>query len=294
MNTLPRELISLSQWVGWKHECRDGRPTKIPINPHTGGRASSIDARTWTDYPTAIRAKYRYRLDGIGFVFSVADPLVGIDLDNCRNPTTGEIAPRALKIVRLLNSFTEISPSGRGLHIFVRGKLPQEVIEEMASSGGRKKGGIEMYDRTRYFTITGNHLNGTPMTIEERSSELEKLHFFFFAASKKSIRPNEISRPPHPVGVSDEKILERARRAANGARFEKLWRGEWQDIYPSQSEADLALCSILAFWTGGDAGRVDLLFRCSGLMRPKWDQRHFNDGSTYGRATIAKACRQVR
>jgi primase-polymerase (primpol)-like protein len=136
MNTLPRELISLSQWVGWKYECRDGRPTKIPINPHTGGRASSIDACTWSDYPTAIRAKYRYRLDGIGFVFSVADLLVGIDLDNCRNPDTGEIAPRAREIVRLLNSFTEISPSGCGLHIFVKGKLPP---------GGNRRDGIEWW-----------------------------------------------------------------------------------------------------------------------------------------------------
>jgi putative DNA primase/helicase len=157
---------------------------------------------------------------------------------------------------------------------------------------GGNKGGIEMYDGSRYFTMTGEHLDGTPMVIEDRSSELERLHSFFFTASKKSIRQNDISRPPHPVDASDEKILERAKRAANGSRFERLWLGDWQDIYPSQSEADLALCSMLAYWTGGDASRVDSLFRRSGLMRPKWDRRHFNNGSTYGEATVARACNQ--
>jgi putative DNA primase/helicase len=161
----------------------------------------------------------------------------------------------------------------------------------MGLNGGNK-GGIEMYDSSRYFTMTGEHLDGTPMVIEDRSSELKKLHSFFFTASKKDRRPHEISRPTHPVDASDEKILEKARQAVNGSRFERLWRGDWQDSYPSQSEADLALCNMLAYWSGGDAGRVDSLFRRSGLMRPKWDKRHFNNGSTYGEATVARACTQ--
>jgi putative DNA primase/helicase len=110
--------------------------TKVPIDPHTGGRASSTNRRTWSNYAIAVDALERLRLDGIGFVFSANDPYVGIDLDNCRNPETGEIAPRALQIMRLLNSFTEISPSGRGLHIFVRGKLPP---------GGNRKDGVEWW-----------------------------------------------------------------------------------------------------------------------------------------------------
>jgi putative DNA primase/helicase len=162
----------------------------------------------------------------------------------------------------------------------------------MGLNGGRQKGGIEMYDRARYFTITGKHLDGTPTTIEERSSELKRLHSFFFAASIDSKRPAEKIRLPHPVDASDEKILERARRAANGSKFDRLWQGDWQGIFASQSEADLALCNMLAFWTGGDAGRVDSLFRCSRLMRPKWDRRHFNNGLTYGEATVARACAQ--
>jgi putative DNA primase/helicase len=161
----------------------------------------------------------------------------------------------------------------------------------MGLNGGNK-GGIEMYDSSRYFTMTGVHLDGTPMVIEERGSELERLHSFFFTSSTKSRRPDEGCRQLSQADASDEKILERARRAANGSRFERLWRGDWQDSYPSQSEADLAMCSILAFWTRSDAHKVDALFRQSGLMRPKWDRRHFNNGSTYGESTVAKACSQ--
>ncbi len=160
----------------------------------------------------------------------------------------------------------------------------------MDSNGGRRKGGIEMYDRTRYFTVTADHLDGTPMLINECTAELERLHTLFFGKPKTNQCTNSQFRQLRPIRICDEEILNRARRAANGSRFERLWRGDWRDSYPSQSEADLALCNMLAFWTGGDSDRVDSLFRRSGLMRPKWDQRHFNDGSTYGGATVARAC----
>jgi putative DNA primase/helicase len=137
MTSIPKELIERRRWVCWQIEYREGRPTKVPINPQTGARASSTDPQTWSDYATAVKARERLRLNGVGFVFSASDPYIGIDLDNCRNPETGEIAPKALKIVKLLNSFTEISPSGCGLHIFVRGKLPL---------GGNRRNGIGWWE----------------------------------------------------------------------------------------------------------------------------------------------------
>ncbi len=84
-------------------------------------------------------------------------------------------------------------------------------------------------------------------------------------------------------------LLHRAMDATNGAKFERLWYGAWEDAYPSQSEADLALCALLAFWTGRDAQQIDRLFRASGLYRPKWDAKHFADGRTYGERTVALA-----
>ena len=104
--------------------------------------------------------------------------------------------------------------------------------------------------------------------------------------------PDTQTLPPAPT-LTDLDLLRRATAAANGATFERLWHGAWDGAYPSQSEADLALCAILAFWTGRDASWIDRLFRLSGLYRPKWDARHFADGQTYGTRTVAVAVARV-
>ncbi|ELY62816.1 hypothetical protein C489_21106 [Natrinema versiforme JCM 10478] len=90
------------------------------------------------------------------------------------------------------------------------------------------------------------------------------------------------------VDLEDKDLLEKARNASNGEKFERLWRGSTAG-YESQSEADMALCCLLAFWTGGDHTRMDRLFRQSGLLRDKWDDVHYADGSTYGEKTIERA-----
>jgi putative DNA primase/helicase len=217
---------------------------------------------------------------GVGFVFTKDDPYAGIDLDHCRNPETGEIAPWAQAIVDYLSSYTEVSPSGTGVKIFVRGALP----------AGAHKSAIEAYDSGRYFTVTGLHVAGTPLTIEDRHAELQAL-YAWLKADETTDRRGPL--PSAPVDRDDVALIEKARTAANGAKFEPLWNGDWSD-YPSQSEADLALCSQLAFWTGGDGDRVDRLFRQSRLYREKWDERHFADGCTYGAATLDKAMTQAR
>jgi putative DNA primase/helicase len=150
---IPAELRARPQWVAWKAEVRDGKPTKVPYDPRTGAKAATDDPRTWASFDVAVRALEIGRYDGVGYVFAADDPYVGVDLDKCRDPETGAVEPWALEIVRRLNSYVEISPSGRGLHIIVRGKLPP---------GRRRKGPIEMYDSGRYFTMTGNRLEARP------------------------------------------------------------------------------------------------------------------------------------
>ena len=146
---IPEELRRRPQWVNWRIEIRDGEETKVPVNPHTGGRASTTEPSTWGTFDEAI-AKDPERL---GYVFSEDDPYTGIDLDKCRDPETGEIVDWATKIIEQFNAYTEISPSGTGLHIIVRGKLPGK---------GNRKGKVEMYDRRRYFTMTGDVLEVSP------------------------------------------------------------------------------------------------------------------------------------
>lgn len=275
---IPTELIMCPQWVMWREEARNGRSTKVPYSPRTGRRASVADPTARGTYQEAVKAVQARRADGIGYVFVRGGGLVGVDLDDCRDLGTGAIEPWARKIIMRLNSYTEVSPSGTGVHIYAKGSLP---------SGGRKRGPIEMYDSGRFFTVTGKPLPGTPSTIESRQAELMALHAEVFGPSAK--RPhNGGGTRVQATGLDDAALIEKALRAKNGEAFSRLWRGDWSG-YPSQSEADLALCSHLAFWTHGDGAQIDRLYRQSALYRPKWDERHSSDGRTYGELTIAKA-----
>ena len=152
-DAIPKELRCLKQWVVWRWEQRGDKWTKPPYNPHTGEKAKVNDSRTWGTFDEAHQAYLNNAdFDGIGFVFTKADPFAGVDLDDCRNPETGEIEPWAQEFVDLLDSCTEISPSGTGVKVWVKGTVPK----------GRKKsyrgGAVEVYDRDHYFTVTGWHL----------------------------------------------------------------------------------------------------------------------------------------
>jgi putative DNA primase/helicase len=283
LGRIPPELKARPQWVVWRIENRDGKPTKVPYTPATPGKkAKADDPGTWSTFEKAQGAAQTNGFSGVGYEFSFYDPYCGIDLDKCRNPETGEIESWAKGIIRRLNSYTEISPSGRGVHVLVKGKLPP--------GGSRRKGQVEMYDFGRYFTMTGLHLEGTPTSIEDRQTELTALHTETFRQEKKEA-PKD-SGPSPSIDLADSELLDRAHGAANGEKFGKLWRGDWSE-YPSQSEADLALCSMLAFWTGPDPTRIDRLLRQSGLYRKdKWSRP--TAGSTYGAKTIEKALTQPK
>src|SRR5580704_12531419 len=120
----PTELRSLPRWVCWKYETRGGKATKVPYNAITHQRASSTNASTWSDFAKAIAASSTHGYSGIGFMF--APPHVGIDLDHCRDIATGVVEPWAAAIIGELTSYTEISPSGTGLHVIVTGEIPPD------------------------------------------------------------------------------------------------------------------------------------------------------------------------
>jgi len=157
---IPEELAERAQWVCWRYEVRDAKkPTKVPYAPSTERRASSTDSMTWATFDEALEAYSASdgRYSGIGFVFSSGDPFVGIDLDDCRDPESGEITPWAAKILaRVEGGYIEASPSGAGVHVIVEGTV---------RGGGRAKkkvrledevvGEVEMYGHERFFTVTG-------------------------------------------------------------------------------------------------------------------------------------------
>jgi putative DNA primase/helicase len=219
-------------------------------------------------------------LDGVGFVLTADDPYVAIDLDHCRDPDSGAIGSWAQAVVDHFSTYTEVSPSGTGLRIFLKGQLPAK---------GCKRGNIEVYDQKRYVTLTGCHLLDTPKTIEGRQGELDAWHREVFGEphTRASSRA-EASANGHgsPYPLADDAVTKKARAAANSEKFARLWAGNYESDHPSHSEADGALCCMLAFWTP-DAAQIDRLFRQSALMRDKWDQLHGED--TYGAMTIKRA-----
>jgi hypothetical protein len=262
----------LKQWVCWRTEERSGKSTKVPYSPATGARARSDDRATWDTFAEAREAAEKPGYDGIGFVFTAGDPFCGVDLDECVDPETGEVEPWALDLIKELDSYSELSPSGRGLHVLVRAKLPE---------GGNRKGRIEMYDRGRFFTVTGNRLPGAPNRIEDRQERVEALHARLFPCFQREQIPPATSGAA-ANGLADEEVVRRAMSAANGEKFARLWMGD-RSGYASDSEADLALCSMLAFWTGSDEERIASLFARSGLAREKWSRED------YRRRTVRKA-----
>jgi len=269
---IPAALRERPRWLCWREEKRNGKPTKVPYCATTGKHADCTDASSWTDFETVLEASADY--DGIGFV--LGDGWVGVDIDHCRDPKTGKLIDEAQQIVDALDSYTEISPSGTGLHTLAQGKLPP---------GRRKQGDLEMYDSGRYFTVTGNHLPRTPKTVEERTNALATLHKQTFPAAKEQASAQNTG-PAKPHSLSDSELLQRMFAAKNGPAVQKLWDGNTSG-HRSPSEATLALLGHLAFYTGPDPQRIDALFRESGLMRPKWDSKRGD--TTWGQQQIDTA-----
>ena len=287
---LPDELKALRQWVVWRAEARPGKPkpAKVPYQPRTGHRARTDLPATWGAYAQALARFQQGGWQGLGFVFTAGDPYCGIDLDECRDPEAGTVTSWAGHIIHTLGSYTEISPSGRGLHVLVRASLPDHV--------GRKQGAVEVYDAGRYFAVTGQRLAGTPATIEERENEVLALY-----ATLAPAESTTVPLAPHPgvaLARSYVEVLARALAAANGAKFQALWSGQlaaYRDPHTGQvdqSRADFALCRLLAYWTNDDAEQIDRLFRQSALYREKWDQPA-GGGHTYGEVTIWHATQRA-
>ncbi len=259
----------------------NGRNSKIPYDPITGQRARSNDKSTFTYFEVASTKPYT----GIGI--GIFDGVCAIDLDHCV-AEDGTFAPSAQAIIDLMHSYTEYSPSGEGLHILFRADGFQYESDKYYIMN--HKNGIEVYvagATNKFVTVTGNEI-AAHYEFGDRTEELKQLLEQYMKRpipEVKNTAGNAINAV-NPLS-DDAELLEKAMNSRNGSDFQNLWNGNWQGKYQSQSEADMALCSSLSFWTGADAGRMDQLFRRSGLMRDKWDRQQ--SGSTYGALTIQKA-----
>jgi hypothetical protein len=328
LDRIPAVLKARPQWVLWRGADRVDKDTgiivgieKVPINPHTLYGGSTTDSDDWGTFDKCVAAlplaleewehedPSAYRGGGIGYVFTSDDPYTGVDLDHCRDPHTGVIADWAQTWIDTLNSYTQGSVSGTGVHSIVEATLPP---------GRRQSGNYQMWDHSRFFAMTGWHIAGTPPIIEPRQIPLTALWCTLFAPKvgervwTKNSHGNIANKDPLTISaieaaasgelyarfaetpsgwplaqcelapqtpqsgttpvLDDTRIIDLATQAQNGAKFAALWRGDWSSYYRSQSEADLGLLCILSFWTQ-DPDQLDRLFRQSGLMREKWDKR---------------------
>jgi len=279
---VPHTLRDYRHWVGWHYEHKpdQSKPwAKVPIQLHAHTlrdgnvkRASTNNNHSWVAWGTAldilnrVNAGNQSTIQGLGFCVGQST-IVGIDLDHCCNSQTGVIDDWARSIVDTLNTYTEYSPSGSGLRLLCFGTLPETT--------GRKyrNGPVEMYDRStnRYLTITGQRVPNTPDELEERTDQLADIHNRFIADSELTPdKQNETDTKRSAILGVDAEILALAKEH-HGERFDLLWSGDWQNEYSSQSEADLSLVGLLAFYAP-DEERLDGLFRQSGLLRDKWER----------------------
>jgi hypothetical protein len=183
-----------------------------------------------------------------------ARPYVGIDVDEELSAIEQDL------IIFALNSYAERSPSGKGHHVIVKASL---------NGGGRHPAGIGVFQTDRFFYCTGEHVTGTPTTIEERQDKLEEVIEAFLPAREVC---TAVPTSRKPVALDDRELLERMFASKSGEKIRRLWEGDTSG-YPSQSEADLALLTHLAFWTNRDVGRMESLFRGSGLYREEGPQK---------------------
>lgn len=247
---LPVEMRAIPNWIAWRSVAsgKPGETTKIPYVPGTENLASVVDPAKWRTFDFAVE-NLSERDSGLGFCLTESAQIIGIDLDDVRDPLTGEIKIWARRIVAMLGTYAEVSPSGTGIHALAKGKLPP---------GARKSGCVELYSDKRYLACTGQHIEGAPKTIE--AVELEWLHALMAAGTFNF---------------------------AKNPKLEKLLAGDWSE-YPSQSEADLALCGLL-FDLGLHETQVDTVFQLSGLMREKWTESRGQE--SYGMRTLRAAMR---
>jgi len=284
---IPRELVLSPHWVCWKLEVRPGesKPTKPPYNCRTGGYARHDRPSTWVTFEEALAYVAAHpQMDGIGYVFAADDPFLGIDLDACIDET-GTIKPWAADIVDVLASYTELSPSGRGLHLIVEATWPTDAGHRRRIQGDADaEAKVEVFDRLRYFTITGRRWPGTPGHVAARQTRVDEL-----ARSMPAPTPASAATAPGniPLALDDRELLDRMFGSRHGAQIQNLWAGDTSAHGGDASAADQALCNHLAFWTDNDAPRMDRLFRQSGLVRAKWESREDYRSLTIGKAIAA-------
>lgn len=268
MDDLKKQKI----WVCWKGEIQEGRPSKI-LYSYKGFKTGTSEkyADHWGYYEDAISSKVENDFDGVGLVLPPG--IGGIDLDDIEadNPLVNEIR-------QIMKTYEELSPSGNGIHFLFKADTTNLPVEDNKLSrdyySKNPHNGMEIYIgglTNRYLTFTGEVI--TELPVMERTEEV-KLFLDNYMRREIFQLDNESDN-----ALNDFDIIATARRAKNGDKFISLFDEGETSNYGSHSEADQALCNILAFYTAGDTDQMDRLFRLSKLNRDKWDRDDYREAT---------------
>ncbi len=278
---IPPELKEKTQWVVWKREFRDGKSTKIPLNPQNLSYASTNKPPTWSTFNNAVTAyQTSGDVDGIGFVFTKENGYIAIDFDHAVDEN-GEINEEIAPFLTLCNSYGEISQSGAGIHIIVKGRIPDGWNNRTEWNGI----GIEAYDHGRYFVFTGNHIDSTPLSINPVTEKA--LRWLGLPLKRGDATPTPPSQPGLKTTILDEHVIELC-KTVRGVLWSRLYDdGDLSDFDDDHSKADYAFCCMVAEQTR-DPNQIERIFRLSGLHdRTKWGEGRKD--STYGKITVKRA-----
>ncbi|MGZ3621847.1 MAG: phage NrS-1 polymerase family protein [Ktedonobacteraceae bacterium] len=251
-DVIPEDMKCKKQWVLWRLEKVEGKLTKVPYHITSWGsqKASSINPNTWNTFDEIIQ--HADKFNGIGYVFN--EDLTGIDLDHCVKD--GVIDEWALEIIKKLDSYTEFSPSGNGVHIYVKGEYPNGHKKKIPNE--QEDAAIEIYSKGRYFTVTGSAVPGCSTEINERQEIIDLLHIKYFKPMTPMDKPEPTSRTT--CELSDNEIINLLSHAKNRDKFQALMSGDTSEYSNDDSSADMALCHLFAFYTD-DFDQIDRLFR---------------------------------
>jgi len=266
------KLASKRQWVCWKHQKRKGKLTKVPYQPD-GKPASPTNPKTWNEMPTCYAAVVAGKFDGIGYVLTQDDGLACVDLDHCSNED-GTLKPWAAKIVKDLDSYTERSPGGDGLHVW--------VIAHVSFSGRRHKG-VEIYASGRYMTVTAEHWTGSPEELHDRTDVLEKIVADFPSSAPLALVKDQtftIDSNADVPGLKFHALIE------NEKRFKASWDHTRKDLGDdSLSSYDMSLATLAAYAEWTDQEIVNLII----AHRRKQGNPEKGLRSDYLKRTLARA-----
>jgi hypothetical protein len=275
---VPDELRLLKQWVMWRFDWSvkgDGSWAKVPYQTD-GKHAESDNPDTWSTFDSVMVTyeQSRNSFDGIGFMFSPESGYVGVDVDLCITEGEGDLvlSPFANRVWSVLNTYTEISPSGTGIHCIGKARMKSGFNRTWK---GNK---VEGYSKGRYFTFTGRSWDETPRPIRDIQTSLDKI----VGVVAQTPDNGSVTQPTLTLSVDD-----RLKIALKDDKCSSLFYGNTMLHAGDDSAADMALASKLAFYSGGDKSLLDAMFRQSKLMRPKWDEMRGHD--TYGNITMDKA-----